>query len=227
MWTQTRTLPLLLLVLGYCLHPTVAQSSSNRRQSIWEDPIKFSTKSKDACTMVITGQGENTKLRLACQSTRQSYWCEYVGKPHLCRSYNNNPRHYFVQMMWDLRKLHNACQAPRQIKPHMCKKAVNESQMVFSSASPGIWAEASRNGLRPSSPQPARPQPRPATTRPDSTWQAPTKSFAYPPRVKPVQRTSPQPTALPVESNPKRLARLYCWRSLERVCAYIIGLFRN
>uniref|UniRef100_A0A3Q1B582 Fibroblast growth factor binding protein 2a n=1 Tax=Amphiprion ocellaris TaxID=80972 RepID=A0A3Q1B582_AMPOC len=171
------------LLVCFFLEPEFPLRLDGRRQSIWDDPIRFSTKAKDVCTMSVTGHGEYTKLRLSCQSNRRSYWCEYVGKPQTCRTYNKNPRHYFVQMMWNLRKLHNACQAPREIKPHMCRKATDESQMVFSSAS----------------------FPRPLGTRP----------------------AIPQPTTPPVESTGKRVARRYCWRSLQGICSFVVGLFRN
>ncbi|KAM9357361.1 fibroblast growth factor binding protein 2a [Symphorus nematophorus] len=223
MWTQASSL--LLLLLACCLRSAEAQAG--RRQSIWEDPIKFKTKGNDMCTMIVTGQGEYTRLRLSCKGSTRSYWCEYLGTPHTCRTYNKNPRHYFVQMMWGLRKLHNACQAPRQIKPHMCRMASDDSQMVFSTASfSRPWPEdSSRTETRPA-PQPARPQP-PAPTRPDSARQPSTKTIRVPLRVKTTQRSSPQPTAPPVESNAKRMARQYCWRSLQGVCSYVIGLFRH
>ncbi|XP_053180209.1 fibroblast growth factor binding protein 2a [Scomber japonicus] len=221
MWTQASA----LLLLACCLCQAEAQSNSGRRQSIWDDPIQFNTKAKDLCTMVITGHGEYTRLRLSCRSNKRSYWCEYLGKPYICSPYNKNPRHYFVQMMWGLRKLHNACQAPREIKPHMCRKASNDSQMVFSSAS-FSWSGASKTGSRPAV-QPARPQPKIASTRPESVRQASTKSIQISPRIKTTQKAIPQPTAPTVESYRKRMARQYCWRSLQGVCSYIIGLFRN
>ncbi|XP_069557780.1 fibroblast growth factor binding protein 2a [Brachyistius frenatus] len=231
MWTQATA----LLLACSCLWPAEAQSDGGRRQSIWDDPIKFTTKAKDLCTMLVTGHGEYTRLRLSCQSNKRSYWCEYVGKPYTCSPYNKNPRHYFVQMMWNLRKLHNACQAPRQIKPHMCRKATDESQMVFSSASfSRSWPEGSSR--RPAM-QPARPQPRP--TRPNSAGQAAPKTIRVPqtvtttarsstqPTVTTTPRSSTQPTTPPVESNAKRTARQYCWRSLQGICSVVIGWFRN
>lgn len=215
MWSQA-----VALLFACCLCPAEAQSDG-RRQSIWDDPIRFNTKAKDLCTMAVTGHGDYTKLRLSCQSNRRSYWCEYVGKPQTCGTYNKNPRHYFVQMMWNLRKLHNACQAPRQIKPHMCRKATDESQMVFSSAS-----FSRPSGTRPAM-QPARPQPPLAPTRPDSARQGATKTIRLPQRVKTTQKTGPQPTTPPVESTGKRVARKYCWRSLQGICSFVVGLFRN
>lgn len=212
MWTEASVL---LLLLACC--PPSAEAQSVRRQSIWEDPIKFKTKDNDVCNMIITGQGDFTRLRLSCQGSKRSYWCEYLGTPQTCRTYSKNPRHYFVQMMWGLRKLHNACQGPRQIKPHMCRSAGDDAQMVFSSASfSRPWTEggSSRPG------RPARP---PAPTRPDS----PRKPVRVPPRVRTTQRSRTQPTTPPVETNAKRMARQYCWRSLQGICGYVIGLFRN
>ncbi|XP_045886960.1 fibroblast growth factor binding protein 2a [Micropterus dolomieu] len=223
MWTST-----MLLLLACCLWSAEAQSEGSRRQSIWDDQITFHTKVKDLCTMIITGHGEYTRLRLSCQGSKRTYWCEYVGKPYTCSSYNKNPRHYFVQMMWGLRKLYNACQGPRQIQPHMCRKATNDSQMVFSSASFSRSSpeDPSRSGTRPPARSP-RPQPRPAPTRPDSARQASTKNIRVTPRVKTTKTTSPQPTTPPAESKAKKMARQYCWRSLQGICSYVIGLFRN
>ncbi|XP_034398900.1 fibroblast growth factor-binding protein 2 [Cyclopterus lumpus] len=215
MWTRDMAL---MLLLACCLRSAEAQSE--RRQNIWDDPITFKTQAQDSCTMSITGQGEFTRLRLSCQSSKRSYWCEYVGRPYTCGPYNKNPRHYFVQMMWGLRKLHNACLAPRQITPHMCRKATEESQMVFSSASfPRSRPEASAR-TRPA-PQPGGPRPPwpTAPTRPGSQ-----QSVRVPPRATPTARAGPPPSTSPTESNAKRVAQRYCWRSLQGICSYFIGL---
>ncbi|CAI5653034.1 fibroblast growth factor binding protein 2a [Oreochromis niloticus] len=211
MWAQTAA-----LLLACCFWPAEAQTK--RGQSIWDPPIKFNTKAKDSCTMIVTGQGEFTRLRLACQRNKRSYWCDYMGKPQTCTPYNKNPRHYFVQMMWNLRKLDNACQAPKQIKPHMCRKATDDSQMVFSSS------PFSQSRAEASSRKVARPQRRPRPTR-----QADAKSIQEPQQEKTTQETStqPPPTTTPVESNAKRMARQNCWRSLQGICSFFIGLFRN
>ncbi|XP_071756355.1 fibroblast growth factor binding protein 2a [Centroberyx gerrardi] len=219
MWTQASA-PLLLLAC--CLWPAEAQSDTGRRQSIWDDPIRFKTKAGDLCTMIVTGHREFTRLRLSCQSNRRAYWCEYIGKPDTCRPYSRNPRHYFVQMSWGLRKLQNACQAPRQIKPHMCTKATDESQMVFSSAS---FARARTETARPV--RPVRPEPRPVPTRPDPPRTAPTTSDRVSPGVRTTKPGTAKPTAPTVKSHAKKMAQQYCWRSLQGVCAYVIGWFRN
>ena len=223
MWIQATA-----LLLACCLWPADAQSDGRRRQSIWDDPIKFRTKAEDVCTMIITGQGENTKLRLSCQGNQRSYWCDYVGKPHTCSSYNKKPRHYFVQMMWNLRKLQNACEGPKQIKPHMCRKATDDSQMVFLSDSfSQSQPEASRKTAGRPAKQPVRPQTRPAPKRTGSARQAAMKAVRGPVRVKTTQITSPQPTTPPVETNAKKVARQYCWRSLQGICSFFIGLIRK
>ncbi|XP_060934946.1 fibroblast growth factor binding protein 2a [Limanda limanda] len=217
MWTQASA-PLLLLLLACCLRPAEAQGDG-RRQSIWDEPIKFKTKAQDSCTMTITGHGDYTRLRLSCRSSEGSYWCEYVGKPYNCRTYNKNPRHYFVQMMWGFRKLQNACQAPKTIRPQMCRRASDDSQMIFSSASSShLWQDPSSRP-KPGA-EPARPEPRPAPTRQESGRRASSKS-------KTLGRTTPPPLTPPVESNAKRVARRYCWRSLHGVCSFVIGFFRN
>ncbi|XP_029918095.1 fibroblast growth factor binding protein 2a [Myripristis murdjan] len=203
MWTQISAL---LLLLACCLWPAEAQGETGRRKNIWDDPIQFQTKAKDKCTMIITGQREYTRLRISCQSNKRSYWCEYIGKPAMCRNYNNNPRHYFSQMMWGLRKLQNACQAPRTIKPQMCRRATDESQMVFSSAS---FSRPWEDPNRPSPPKPAD-RPSPGPTDPDP--------------VPPSKEPSPKP---PVQSNARKLAEQYCWKSLRGVCAFVIGWFKN
>ncbi|CAN9514596.1 unnamed protein product [Ophioblennius macclurei] len=203
MWTAA-------LLLACCVWPTVAQS-------IWDNPVTFTTKAKDACTMTVTGQGEYTRLRLSCQGSKRSYWCEYLGKPYTCRAYNKNPRHFFVQMMWILRRSPNACQAPRNIKPHMCRKEpTDDSQMVFAAASFARSEASSRSAQRP---LPA------SDTRPDWARQAAAaaKTIRVPPRTQTTRRATARPTPPTTESHAKRLARQYCWRSMRGLCSLFIG----
>jgi len=117
--------------------PQQQQQQQQQQRSIWDEPIRFSTKSKDTCTMVVSGAGDYTRLRVSCKGPSQgqapgrSYYCDFQGKPNLCRAYNLNPRHYFTQMMWDMRKLSHACQGPKVYRPAMCKKYPEEAQMTF------------------------------------------------------------------------------------------------
>ncbi|XP_068181961.1 fibroblast growth factor binding protein 2a [Antennarius striatus] len=219
MWTRASAL---LLVLASCLLSTWAQR--NERQNIWKDPITFKTKQNDSCTMRITGQMEQTKLRVSCVNGAHSYWCEYLGMPGTCRAYSRNPRHYFTQIMWGLRKLRNACQGPRQIKPQMCKNAIDASQMIFSSTSYAGPQTSSATGARAAA-QLGRLKP-PLPVKRGSFR----NSSRLNSRTKTTQRTSPStpPTQTPpAESDAQRTARQYCWRSLRGVCAYVIGLVRN
>ncbi|CAL8330455.1 unnamed protein product [Merluccius merluccius] len=114
-----------------------------QQRGVWDEPIRFSTKSKDACAMAVSGAGDYTRLRVSCrgpsvpgQAPGRSYYCDFQGKPNLCRAYSQNPRHYFTQVMWELRKLSHACQGPRVYRTQMCKKYPDEVQMSFLSAWP-------------------------------------------------------------------------------------------
>lgn len=250
MWTG------LLLLIACCLWATEGQDGAQRGRSVWEDPVTFETKGKDSCIMHVTGQGDMTTLRVACQGAKRSYWCDYRGKPQVCRSYNNNPRHYFVQIMWDLRKLQHACRGPTILKPQMCKRASDEARMAFIGASPDDEAaaagkanhqdrpsrptQAQTEATRPERPQPYRPT-RPQPARPTKPNQAKSDQ-GRPLMPRPGSRnnnnqrkpsTTKPSTTSPTQSVPmskieaRKIAQDYCWRSLTGVCAYVIGLFRN
>ncbi|XP_041931378.1 fibroblast growth factor binding protein 2a [Alosa sapidissima] len=236
----------LLLLVACCLWAAEGQTGSQRGRSIWDDPVTFLTKDKDACAMHLTGQGDMTTLRVDCQGAERSYWCDYRGKPQTCRTYNNNPRHYFTQIMWDLRKLHHACSGPIVFKPQMCKKASDEARMVFvgassddgtgtAAASPERQEKPSRpTQSRPEATRPERPQAyrptRPQPARPTKPDQAKSESrnnnnnLRKPSTSKP---STPSPTQSTSKIQARKMAQDYCWRSMTGVCAYVIGLFRN
>uniref|UniRef100_A0A4W5N502 Fibroblast growth factor binding protein 2a n=1 Tax=Hucho hucho TaxID=62062 RepID=A0A4W5N502_9TELE len=177
----------------------VTTATAENRKSVWEDPIQFNNKVKDLCTMSVTGQGDVTRLRISCQGAERTYWCEYTGKPQMCRAYNNNPRHYFTQIMWELRKLQNACQAPKAIKPQMCKRAPDDAQMLFSTSS---------------TPEPTQAKP--------ETPKAPIVKQAKPAAAKPAGAKPVKPAG-----NAKKIAQEYCWQSLQGICSYVISWFQN
>ncbi|XP_048087707.1 fibroblast growth factor binding protein 2a [Alosa alosa] len=241
----------LLLLVACCLWAAEGQTGGQRGRSVWDDPVTFLTKDKDACAMHVTGQGDMTTLRVDCHCAERSYWCDYRGKPQTCRTYNNNPRHYFTQIMWDLRKLHHACSGPIVFKPQMCKKASDEARMVFvgassddgtgtAAASPERQERPSRptqsrperpQVYRPTRPQPARPtkpdqaksdQGRPLMPRPGSRNN--NNNQRKPSTSKP---STPSPTQSTSKIQARKMAQDYCWRSMTGVCAYVIGLFRN
>ncbi|CAJ1052535.1 fibroblast growth factor-binding protein 2b [Xyrichtys novacula] len=186
--------------------------------------------------MVVSGVGDYTRLRVSCkgqsqgQTAGRSYYCDFQGKPNLCRAYNLNPRHYFTQMMWDMRKLSHACQGPKIYRPQMCKKYPDDAQMTFLAA----WPKTT-------TPRPSKPvqEPRkpvvPAQSRPATTPKA-----AKPQPVKPqpgkgpqTKKTTPKPgktTTRPTEQSESKAARIaseYCWKSFHGVCTYFISWFQN
>lgn len=246
MWTITST-----LLLTCCLQAALAQTQGHDdeepagRRNVWEDVIEFLTKgTKDECYMSVTGQRDLTKLRITCQGLERSYWCEYQGKPQVCRSYNNNPVHYYRQISWDLRKLPNACQGRRVYKPLMCKRASDEAQMVFRSASSADAVPMDRPyrpapvRTEPMSPQQRRREQRPKPTRPQLKTQpgeAAQDKLNQPNALKSTIQTEiitptptvPQPTTQVPMSEAKKLAQDYCWRSFNGVCSWVIGWFRN
>ncbi|XP_008399928.1 fibroblast growth factor-binding protein 2b [Poecilia reticulata] len=233
----------LLLVAAVCGSNVQSNDSSNdskqrQQQSIvWDDTIRFITKTKDSCTMGVSAAGNFTRLRVSCrspsQATGRSYYCDFQGQPNQCGAYNKNPRHYFVQMMWELRKLKNACQGAKIYRPHMCRKYSDEAQMTFMTS----WPKTSA----PKPPKPGQEQRKPAVPavqyKPTATHK-PTKP--QPQLVKPLPgrgsqgkrstpkpaKTAPRPTKEPV-SRSSRLATEYCWKSFHGLCSYVIGWFLN
>ncbi|XP_018971863.1 fibroblast growth factor-binding protein 2-like [Cyprinus carpio] len=241
MWTITST-----LLLACCLWAALVQSQDHddiepgHMRNVWEDVIEFLTKgTRDECSLSVMVQGDLTKLRITCLGMEHSYWCEYQGKPQVCRNYNNNSLHYFRQIMWGLRKLSNACQGQRILKPLMCRKASDEAQMVFISASSSN-AEPyrpvpdrpvqMRPQLQKQRPKPTRPQifrTQPARTAQDKTNQPKAFKSTTQRRIITPKPTVPQPTTQVPLSEAKKLAQDYCWRSFRGVCSFVIGWFRN
>ncbi|XP_071779509.1 fibroblast growth factor-binding protein 2b [Centroberyx gerrardi] len=248
---------LLLVLAAVCVSHAQTNNSSNdnkqQQRSIWDDPIRFSTKSKDTCTMVVSGAGDYTRLRVSCKGLSQgqtpgrSYYCDFQGKPNLCRPYNLNPRHYFTQMMWDMRKVSHACQGPKVYRPLMCKKYPDEAQMTFLAS----WPKTTTP--KPTTPKPTTPKPTtPKHSKPGQDQRKPvvpaqTKPVTTPKPVKPQpQPVKPQtgkgsqprkPTPKPGKTTPRptdqsdtkssRLASEYCWKSFHGICSYFISWFQN
>ncbi|KAM6972041.1 fibroblast growth factor-binding protein 2b [Aplochiton taeniatus] len=243
---------LLVLAAGVCASHAQTNNNSHtsdsskpqQQRSIWDDPIRFNTKSKDACSMVVSGAGDYTRLRVSCKGPSQgqnpgrSYYCDFQGKPNLCRAYNTNPRHYFTQMMWDMRKLDHACQGPKVYRPLMCKKYPEEAHMTFLAA----WPKTT--GPKPSKPDQQQPQQRkPAPGQPKVTPK-PVKPQQPQAGKTPAGKPQPgkggqarKPTVKPGKPTPRstesgdakssRLANEYCWKSFHGICSYFIGWFQN
>ncbi|KAM9449829.1 fibroblast growth factor-binding protein 2b [Clarias gariepinus] len=173
------------------------------------EPIRFSNKAKDECVMVVSSHRNSTKLRVTCKTKGKSYWCDYLGKPNMCRAYSKNPRHYFTQIMWEMRKLPNSCQGLQSYKPQMCRSATDEAQMVFHASWPKI-------------PKKSKPQP-------------PVKEGSKPvtnPALKPIQPQKPAKTTTqkPTET-PKnwadQVAEEHCWESIQGICSFFINWFQS
>ncbi|XP_029911992.1 fibroblast growth factor-binding protein 2b, partial [Myripristis murdjan] len=211
-----------------------------QQRSIWDEPIQFSTKTKDACTMVVSGAGDYTRLRVSCKGPSQgqnpgrSYYCDFQGKPNLCRAYNLNPRHYFTQMMWEMRKLSHACQGPKVYRPQMCKKYPDEAQMTFLAAWPKTTTpkpsrpSQSQEQRRPVVPVQTKPVTTPKSAKPQHQPVKPQTGRGSQPR-KPTPKpgkTTPRPTDHS-QSKASRLASEYCWRSFHGICTYFISWFQN
>ncbi|KAG7485523.1 hypothetical protein JOB18_012128 [Solea senegalensis] len=236
---------LLFLAATVCVSNAQTNNGSNdnkqqqQQRSIWDEPIRFNTKAKDSCTMVVSGAGDYTRLRVSCkgpsqgQTVGRSYYCDFQGKPNLCRPYNVNPRHYFTQMMWDLRKLSHACQGAKIYRPQMCKKHPDEAQMTFVTSWP-----------RSSNPKPSKPvqEPRkpvvPVQIKPVATPKPAKPQTSQPVKPQPgkapqIKKTTPKPgktttrTTEQPESPSSRMASEYCWKSFHGVCSYVISWFQN
>ncbi|XP_026214337.1 fibroblast growth factor-binding protein 2-like [Anabas testudineus] len=197
MWAQASAL--LMLLLACCLWPADAQSI--RGQNIWDEPIKFKTKSNHSCTMTITHPRQYTRMRVECTSRKNLYWCDFVGKPQTCRPYNKNPQHYFVEILWGFRNLTHACRGQMRIKPHMCRNATNKSDMTFLSVS-----YYPLNRIIGTRGQPAKPQPAPAPTMHHSASKTSPKSIQLT-TENTTTSTTPQSTTPPEESTAKRMAQ--------------------
>ncbi|KAM4585308.1 fibroblast growth factor-binding protein 2b [Odontesthes bonariensis] len=240
--TMRARMRVLLLLLVATVSLSNAQTSNDNKQpqqpqrSIWDEPIRFNTKNKDSCTMVVSGAGNYTRLRVSCkgpsQTTGRSYYCDFQGKPNQCRAYNQNPRHYFTQMMWELRKLKNACQGAKIYRPHMCRKCPDEAQMTFLTSWPKTTASKTSKPV----PEPRKPvvpaQPKPAaTSKPVKPQSQPVKP--QPGKGPQTKKATPKPgktTTRPTEqpdSRATRLASEYCWKSFHGICNYVFSWFRE
>ncbi|XP_064509263.1 fibroblast growth factor-binding protein 2 [Pseudopipra pipra] len=118
----------LLFLIVICGMGGLGQKLKPKRRSNGEE-IKFRTKTKDICAMSISGDDEEMKLRIECKSQDMSYWCEFTGKPSVCRAFRNNPKIYWNQIAAELRKIPHACESTEVLKTSMCQKAPPEALM--------------------------------------------------------------------------------------------------
>ncbi|KAL4641782.1 fibroblast growth factor-binding protein 2-like [Arapaima gigas] len=189
----------LLLLITCCLWPVHGQNGDNN--NIWDKPIQFTSKAKDTCSMIVSLQNDVTRLKVSCKSATREYSCEFLGRPHTCRSYNGNPRHYFTQIMWELRKLANACEGRRALKPQMCKRATDDAQMIFA---PTASQERQPGQVRPEAPKVGTPKPATAQTKSEAAQIKPPRAKPDTAPAKPAQ-AKPEAPAVKSPRDPQKL----------------------
>lgn len=198
----------------------VCASNAQTNNSIWDEPIRFSTKAKDSCSMLVSIAGDYTRLRVSCKGPSQgqnpgrSYSCDFQGKPNLCRAYNANARHYFIQIMWDMRKLSHACQGNKIYRTHMCRKYPDEAQMTFLTSRPKTTIKVSKPVQEQRKPVQAKPV-KPALGKGSHvrrTTHKPVKIITSPTEVTDIAASNPTTD--------------YCW-ILQDVCSYLINWFQK
>ncbi|NWS70121.1 FGFP2 protein, partial [Crotophaga sulcirostris] len=192
----------LLFLVMTCGLGGLGQKLKPKKRSNGEE-INFRTKAKDVCTMSVAGD-EEINLRIECQSQGMSYWCEFSGKPSVCRAFRNNPKIYWNQVAAELRKLPHACESTQVLKTTMCQKAPPEALMKQTAA--GMEPEDLAN------------QDRAGKSSVKKAGKA-----AMLPLVKPPQHGHGSEN----ETEAMRLAREHCWEPLHGFCSYIIGIFRG
>ncbi|XP_056411164.1 fibroblast growth factor-binding protein 2 [Hyla sarda] len=167
-----------------------------------EEKIPFQTKSRDACVMSVSGQGE-MRVRIECKNQGKNFLCEFASKPSFCRAYNKDPKGFWNQLSQDLRKSGNPCE-PQVFRHSMCPKAPAPSQ--FRQVVP-------RNQQSDTSKPEKKPSP---TTKKPTTKKPPATKKPDPPKPK-----------QPEEQNPKavKMAKDHCSWFFQTFCSYIIEIF--
>ncbi|XP_064007884.1 fibroblast growth factor-binding protein 2 [Pogoniulus pusillus] len=197
----------LLFLVVICSMGGLGQKLKPKKRSTSGGDINFRTKTKDNCRMSVSGD-EEMKLRIECKSQGISYWCEFTGKPSVCRAFRNNPKVYWNQITAELRKLSHACESSEVLKTTMCQKAPPDALMKQIAA--GMEPE---DGAR---------QDKVQKNSSRGAGKSPAKKAGKPP-VPPAQHGQ----ASENETEAMKLAREHCWESLHDVCSYIIGIFRG
>ncbi|XP_054247634.1 fibroblast growth factor-binding protein 2 [Indicator indicator] len=197
----------LLLLVAICSVRGLGQKLKPKKRSTAGD-INFRTKTKDTCRMSMSGD-EELKLRIDCKSQGMSYWCEFTGKPSVCRAFRNNPKIYWNQVAAELRKLPHACESSQVLKTTMCQKAPPEALMMQIAA--GMEPDVANQD-----------QVQKSSTSVMAAGKSPAKERGKPP-VLPTQHGQGSEN----ETEAMKLAREHCWESLHGVCSYIIGIFRG
>ncbi|KAH1170317.1 fibroblast growth factor-binding protein 2 [Mauremys mutica] len=217
----------ILLLMMICCMGGLGQKQTQKKRSNGEE-IHFQTKVKDACTMNMSGNGE-MKLRIECKNQGKSYWCEYTGKPSICRPFNNNPKVYWNQIALELRKLPNACQSTLVLKPNMCQKAPTDAHMKQVASSmkpnqnPSQQADTANQGKSIQKPSASLKQVKETQAGKSSAKKAGRPKPSTLPLVKPTHHGQGSEN----DTEVMKLAREHCWESLHTFCSYIISIFKG
>uniref|UniRef100_A0A3Q3FEP1 Fibroblast growth factor binding protein 1a n=1 Tax=Kryptolebias marmoratus TaxID=37003 RepID=A0A3Q3FEP1_KRYMA len=111
-----------------------AQSDGGRKPSIWDEPIKFTTKNKDKCTMIITGE-DLVILNVSCKKGERSFGCEYAARPSVCPQYSSRKELFWTQILRALKKRKNLCQENSGlVRAGVCKGAGREAHFRLCAA---------------------------------------------------------------------------------------------
>uniref|UniRef100_H3A2C1 Fibroblast growth factor binding protein 2 n=2 Tax=Latimeria chalumnae TaxID=7897 RepID=H3A2C1_LATCH len=210
------TLAILLIIC--CLWGVEGEKAKRtKKRKNGEEKLKFQTKRKDSCTMIISGQPE-TKLRIECKNKGNSYWCEYTGKPSVCPPFTTNPKLYWNQISSELKKAPNACQVTAELKPGMCAKTPEDASMkqVASSLQP-THASTTQPPAKPT----AQKQVPRRRSKAASVVQGKAKKAQKPAQVAPKPTQRGKAKAAPDKSEAKKMARRYCWELFQDLCSYV------
>ncbi|KAM6429953.1 fibroblast growth factor-binding protein 2 [Rhynochetos jubatus] len=200
-----------LFLVVICGMGGLGQKLKPKKRSNGEE-INFRTKSKDVCTMSVSGD-EEVKLKIECKSQGLSYWCEFTGKPSVCRAFRNNPKIYWNQIAAELRKLPHACESTQVLKTTMCQKAPTEALMKQIAA--GMEPEDLANQDKPV---------QKTSTSMRGAGKSSVKKIGKPP-ILPLIKPTQHGQGSENETEAMKLAREHCWESLQGFCSYIIGIF--
>uniref|UniRef100_A0A8C8RYD8 Fibroblast growth factor binding protein 2 n=1 Tax=Pelusios castaneus TaxID=367368 RepID=A0A8C8RYD8_9SAUR len=216
-----------ILLIAICCMGGLGQKQAQKKRSNGEE-IHFQTKIKDSCTMNMSGNGE-MKLRIECKNQGKSYWCEYIGKPSICRPFNNNPKVYWNQIALELRKRPNACQFTLVLKPAMCQKAPTDAHMKQVTSSkkpnqnPSQQADTANQGKSIQKASASLKQVKETQAGKSAARKAGKAKSSILPLVKPTQHGQGSEN----DTEAMKLAREHCWESLYAFCSYIISIFRG
>ncbi|XP_066537915.1 fibroblast growth factor-binding protein 1 isoform X2 [Hoplias malabaricus] len=98
---------------------------------------ELSTKEGHRCTWE-TQEGRNSNILLLVKCSvpgemvgvsRDSYSCQFSGKPQECPAYGDKPAQYWKQVVGKLKKRTNACEGEKLLKTRQCKRAPSAAHM--------------------------------------------------------------------------------------------------